>query len=65
MTREQALDEPFDWLVLLAQVASEERAADALYQLQAVLGAVAPGSLKDGDKVYRQIVKSLEKQAGV
>lgn len=65
MTREQALNEPLPWLKFLFEVCAEERAEAALFQLQAVYGGTAPGSLKKGDKVFEQIRSTLERQAGI
>lgn len=65
MTREQALDEPIEWLQIVVEVAAQERATAALYQLQATLGAVAPGALKNGSDLMRKIQSQLAREAGL
>jgi hypothetical protein len=52
-------------LKFLLEVSAEDRAEQALYQLQATLGAVAPGALKDGAKILERTRASLERQAGI
>ena len=65
MTREQILGEPVVWLQTLLRVASEERATQALLNLHATLGAVAPGSLKNGDRILKRTEERLARSAGL
>jgi len=65
LTREAAAEEPFVWLETLAKVAAQERAINALYQMEAVLAAVAPGQLKNGSDTMRKIRDKLQKEAGI
>jgi hypothetical protein len=57
------MDESPAWLKLLADVAAEESAAAAVLHLDATLAAVAPGALKDGQKIYKSVRTALARRA--
>ncbi|MFM7101953.1 MAG: hypothetical protein ACKO3N_12370 [Verrucomicrobiota bacterium] len=65
LTREQALRESLPWLRMLERAAGQVGAEKALMQLNAVLAAVAPGSLKNGDQLLRRIQNEFRRQAGL
>lgn len=50
---------------MLERAAGQVGAEKALMQLNAVLAAVAPGSLKNGDQLLRKIQNEFRRQAGL
>jgi hypothetical protein len=65
LTREQAANEPFVWLETLMKAATQNQAVDAMRMVNAVTAAVAPGQLKDGGTVRKQIMQHFKREAGI